>query len=110
MEKKVQSRFYPGDLMARTDTRSVSGRLSDNPGELARMLFPITISVSWCSFHVLVHFRALLASHLEQKSWGRSRLCQGGRRPFPRRLLLLYLNKSQRCIIRPHTLLRKLTP
>ena len=43
MEKrlwKVQSRFYPGDLMTRTgdrEIRSVSGRLPDNPGELARM-------------------------------------------------------------------------
>ena len=38
--RKVQSRFYPGDLMTRTGDRkicSVSGRLSDNPGELARM-------------------------------------------------------------------------
>ena len=37
---KVQSRFYPGDLMTRTgdrEIRSVSGRLPDNPGELARM-------------------------------------------------------------------------
>ena len=43
MEKrlwKVQSRFYPGDLMIRTgdrEIRSVSGRLPDNPGELACM-------------------------------------------------------------------------
>ena len=43
MEKrlwKVQSRFYPGDLMPRTgdrEIRSVSGRLPDNPRELARM-------------------------------------------------------------------------
>ena len=43
MEKrlwKVQSRFYPGDLMTRTgdrEIRSVSGRLPDNPGELARI-------------------------------------------------------------------------
>ena len=47
MEKrlwKVQSRFYPGDLMTRTgdrEIRSVSGRLPDNPGELACMeVFP----------------------------------------------------------------------
>ena len=38
--RKVQSRFYPGDLMTRTgdrEIRSVSGRLPDNPGELASM-------------------------------------------------------------------------
>ena len=45
MEKrlwKVQSRFYPGDLMTRTgdrEIRSVPGRLPDNPGELACMHF-----------------------------------------------------------------------
>ena len=47
MEKrlwKVQSRFYPGDLMTRTgdrEIRSVSGRLPDNPGELACMMWAI---------------------------------------------------------------------
>ena len=38
---KVQSRFYPGDLVTRTgdrEIRSVSGRLPDYPGELACML------------------------------------------------------------------------
>ena len=38
---KVQSRFYPRDLVTRTgdrETRSVSGRLPDYPGELACML------------------------------------------------------------------------
>ena len=37
---KVQSRFYPGDLVTRTgdrEIRSVSGRLPDYPGELACM-------------------------------------------------------------------------
>ena len=36
--KKAPSRFYPGDLVTRTgdrEIRSVSGRLPDNPGELA---------------------------------------------------------------------------
>ena len=36
--KKVQSGFYPGDLVTRTgdrEIRSASGRLPDNPGELA---------------------------------------------------------------------------
>ena len=35
---KVQSRFYPGDLVTRTgdrEIRSVFGRLTDYPGELA---------------------------------------------------------------------------
>ena len=38
---KVQSRFYPGDLVTRTGDReihSVSGRLPDYPGELACMV------------------------------------------------------------------------
>ena len=37
---KVQSRFYPGDLVTRKgdrEIRSVSGRLPDYPGELACM-------------------------------------------------------------------------
>ena len=37
---KVQSRFYPGDLVTRTgdrEIRSVSGRLPDYPGELVCM-------------------------------------------------------------------------
>ena len=37
---KGSESFYPGDLMTRTGEReicSVSGRLPDNPGELARM-------------------------------------------------------------------------
>ena len=37
-KKKVQSRIYPGELITRTgdrEIRSVSGRLPDNPGELA---------------------------------------------------------------------------
>ena len=36
--KNAPSRFYPGDLVTRTgdrEIRSVSGRLPDNPGELA---------------------------------------------------------------------------
>ena len=36
--KKVQSGFYPGDLVTRTgdrEIRSASVRLPDNPGELA---------------------------------------------------------------------------
>ena len=38
---KVQSRFYPGDLVTHTGDReihSVSGRLPDYPGELACMV------------------------------------------------------------------------
>ena len=52
MEKrlwKVQSRFYPGDLMTRTgdrEIRSVSRRLPDNPGELARMPLSLT-KIPW---------------------------------------------------------------
>ena len=52
MEKrlwKVQSRFYPGDLMTRTgdrEIRSVSGRLPDNSGELACMQL-VSARVSW---------------------------------------------------------------
>ena len=41
MGQRLQSRFYPGDLMTRTgdrEIRSVSGRLPDNAGELACML------------------------------------------------------------------------
>ena len=43
---KVQSRFYPGDLVTRTgdrEIRSVFGRLPDYPGEFACMGFPVTI-------------------------------------------------------------------
>ena len=38
IELEIQSRFYPGDLVTRAgdrEIRSVSGRLPDNPGELA---------------------------------------------------------------------------
>ena len=40
-DAKVQSRFYPGDLVTRTgdrEIRSVSGRLPDYPGELVALV------------------------------------------------------------------------
>ena len=42
MEQSLLNRFYPGDLMTRTgdrEIRSESGRLPDNAGELACMLY-----------------------------------------------------------------------
>ena len=50
---KVQSHFYPGDLVTRTgnrEIRSLSGRLPDYPGELACMLLTrrvLSLSGKW---------------------------------------------------------------
>ena len=56
---KVQSHFYPGDLVTRTgdqELRSVSGRLPDYPGELACMILALKQSAQrWDNFRVSQH-------------------------------------------------------